>query len=334
MLIYAGSTAGGEGISILSADSDGSLTPIGAPVRVASPTLLIAHHSLPVLYAVNTVADGAVCALGIDDVGGLVPFSQQPSGGVRPLHAAVTEDGRYLICAHLGEAGAVAVLPLRADGSLEPPCHVTFPSDTKRAIAHHISIRGEEVAVACLGLGELRGYRIADEGTLALAWTAPAAHPAVGPRHVARHPNGTWFVSDEMASTVSIYRPDPANGGVRLAGSTPATRTEPSPDDPNRPSEIAISDDGRFVYVANRSADTIAVFAVNQASLAFIGESPTGGVRPRHFALAGSRLYVANERSDEITMLTINPQTGMVDNPRVAATVAKPTCVLLRGRQV
>ncbi|NUP53155.1 MAG: beta-propeller fold lactonase family protein [Catenulispora sp.] len=53
--------------------------------------------------------------------------------------------------------------------------------------------------------------------------------------------------------------------------------------------------------------------------------------RPRHFALVGSRIYVATERSGQISMLTVDPESGLPGDPRIVAEVAKPTCVPARG---
>jgi hypothetical protein len=130
---------------------------------------------------------------------------------------------------------------------------------------------------------------------------------------------------------VSVYLPDKERGGMRWSASVPATRTAPIPGDPNRPSEIALAPDGRFLYVANRSADTVAVFAVEGPRPTHLGEVPTGGIRPRHIALAGPRIYVANERSAQITMLSVDPESGWIGDPRVVAQVKRPTCVLIRG---
>lgn len=327
MLIIVGSTAGGRGISVFSQDADGSLESLGAPVETPSPTFLTAHPRLPVVFAVNTLAEGAVTALSVDGNGILTQFSNAPSGGVQPSHAAVTADGRFLICCHYGGSGVVSVLPIADDGSLRAPCHVEVPTGDRRAISHHASTCDDEVVVTFLGLGEIRGYRVGPEGSLTLGWTANADDPKAGPRHLVRHPAGPWFVSDELGSTVSVYLRDQA-GDVQWSGSVPASRVEPIPGDPNRPSELALSPDGRFLYVANRGADTVAAFAVDGPRLCHLGESPTGGVRPRHFALVGSRLYVANERSAQITTLILDSRNGMPGDPRSVADVERPTCVL------
>jgi len=109
VLIYIGSSAGGDGISVFSMGVDGSLTPVGAPGAVKAPMHLVRHPTLPVMYAVNTLEDGAVTALRIGDGGTLEPFSRQPTGGAQPVYAAVAPDGHHLVCATWGGEGGVSV---------------------------------------------------------------------------------------------------------------------------------------------------------------------------------------------------------------------------------
>ena len=58
----------------------------------------------------------------------------------------------------------------------------------------------------------------------------------------------------------------------------------------------------------------------------YVTEVPVGAW-PRHIALDGDLLYVANERSHEVIMMRIDPQTGFP--ARVGADgAASPTCIL------
>ena len=66
----------------------------------------------------------------------------------------------------------------------------------------------------------------------------------------------------------------------------------------NHPSAIIVTPDGRFVLVANRFHDSVAVFT---PELDRLGTYPSGHF-PRDMVLSldGRRLYVANERADEV----------------------------------
>jgi 6-phosphogluconolactonase (cycloisomerase 2 family) len=93
-----------------------------------------------------------------------------------------------------------------------------------------------------------------------------------------------------------------------------------------QPSEIAVSADGRFLYLANRGPDTIATFALADGVPQYLAEVPTGGRWPRHFALSGRFLYVANERSDTVVTLEI-PSSGVPVATGSVLELGTPTCV-------
>jgi len=74
-------------------------------------------------------------------------------------------------------------------------------------------------------------------------------------------------------------------GALGLLGSIPATAATTAESVRNYPSEIELSADGRFLYVANRGADCITAFEVaDDGTLRVIADVPSGGTWPRHFA--------------------------------------------------
>jgi 6-phosphogluconolactonase (cycloisomerase 2 family) len=138
------------------------------------------------------------------------------------------------------------------------------------------------------------------------------------------HPSGRRYVADEQSSSLSTYVPDPATGGLRKVHEQPATLEPPA--GPNHPSEIALSADCRLVYLANRGNDAISTFEVDGGVPVPVDEAPTGGVFPRHFAVAGSSLYVANEHSHSLTVLRLDE--GRPRPTGVSHETPSPTCVL------
>ena len=72
----------------------------------------------------------------------------------------------------------------------------------------------------------------------------------------------------------------------------------------NFTSEIRVSQDGGFVYAANRLHDTVAIFEADQGGrLEWVGEEWTRGDYPRSFTIdpTGNFLFSCNQRSDAIT---------------------------------
>jgi 6-phosphogluconolactonase (cycloisomerase 2 family) len=341
MLIYVGSytpEADGKGTGISVWDS--RLRPAAPTVPVAAPSWLVAHPTAPVLYAVSELDDGAVNAFSIAAGGTLRPVSRQPSGGSAPCNLAVTPSGRHLLCANYG-SGSVAVFAVNADGTLGVRTDLVThegagpdPGRQEGPHAHQVVVdgggvdlaEGVDVTAVDLGTDTHYGYRLIPEGVLTQVWQTHVG-AGIGPRHVVGTPTGRRYVADELASTVSVYDPEPG-GGLRLVNRRPATLTRPA--ERNYPAEIAVSADQRFVYVANRGNDTVATFAVVGDELTGIDEIPTGGRWPRHFAIDGDLMYVANQNSHTVTVLRVDATTGVPRPTGTRIDVPSPACVLIR----
>lgn len=332
MLLYVGSytpDAGGDGTGITVWDAD--LRPAAPPVPLAAPSFLVAHPTAPVVYAVNELADGAVTRLTADPAGALTPAGRAPTGGAEPCHLAVTPDARHLLCANYG-SGQVAVFALGPDGALGARTDLVAhhgsgpdPDRQQGPHAHHVSYRDDEVTAVDLGTDTLYGYRLDGDGRLAPAWSAYTG-ARTGPRHLAVAPDGRRYVADELGSTVSTYVPGPT--GLRLTHRCRSTLTEPA--GVNYPAEIAVSPDGRYVWVANRGNDTIATFATGPDGLTGVDETSLGGRWPRHFRLADGRLYVANQYSNQVSVLRVDRETGIPQATGAQIAVPSPACVLVR----
>jgi 6-phosphogluconolactonase (cycloisomerase 2 family) len=126
---------------------------------------------------------------------------------------------------------------------------------------------------------------------------------------------GRWLVAAELSAEVLVYDADWAP-----LGRVPATRH----DGYCLVSELVATD--RFLYVGNRGADTVSVFTLGGELPAYVTEVPTGA-GPRHIALGGDLLHVANELSDELITMRVDPVSGVPEQVAVLS-VPSPTCVL------
>jgi 6-phosphogluconolactonase (cycloisomerase 2 family) len=326
MLIYVGASGPGAAITLLDTGEAGTPRVAAEPVPAESPSWLSRHPRLPVLYATNEVAEGTVSAYRVEAPGVLRLLGRQSSGGAGPCHLALGMG--HLFVANY-EGGSVGVLPVGDDGTLGAPSDVVRHEPTRDAPAHahHVSVQGDGITAVDLGADRLFGYELTGEGRLRRVWTAEAP-PKAGPRHLVVHPSGRRYVADELGSTVSTYVPDRDTGGLRRAATQASTFTGAGPGS-NHVSEIALSADARYLYVANRGPDTVTAFAVRDDTLEPLAEVTTGGDFPRHFTLAGDLMYVANERSDEITVLRVDPATGVPEPTGQRVAVRAPTCVLV-----
>jgi 6-phosphogluconolactonase len=283
-----------------------------------SPSWLTRHPWLPVLYAVAETDEGHVRAWRLEDDAPAQPLGTGETGGAEPAHLTVDPSGRFLITANYS-GGSISVHRLDPDGSIRERTdlvrHEGRGHHPRQEAAHPHMVRAiaDGLLVTDLGGDGIYRYQLTDEGRLT-ADGVTRTPPGSGPRHVL--PVGArYYVTAELSGEVLVYDRD-----WRLLGTVPAS-TSPGQ---NQPSELV--SDGRYLYVANRGPNTVAVFDIQSELPRYVREVPTGDW-PRHIALDGETLYVANERSHEVTRMQIDPATGIPAH-RQTIEVPSPTLVL------
>ena len=282
------------------------------------------------LYVASEVEKGVVQALRIDDNGALQELNQVSSGGAGPVYLALTPDGRYLLVANY-VSGSIAVLPVKADGSLgeavdshqdqgepgaaKPAAAVggSFAiSDHNGPHAHMIAAdpQGKFVFSTDLGLDRIYQYRLEAQSGKLTPNEPPfinASSKGAGPRHFVFTPkgDGLWLINEE-ASTLTYYTLDSATGTLKEGKTTsalPATYKGTS-----FAAGLVLSRDGKQLYVANRLHNSVAHFSVQpDGTLAHQDDIWTRGDYPRSLTLdkQGRWLYVMNQRSDNITRFRV-----------------------------
>ena len=332
---YTGESDGaGEGIALLRRDrSSGLLTRLGVVARTPSPSFLAAHPTRAVLYAVNEVADGAVSAFSVSGQGRLAPLAVRATGGAFPCHLAVSADGGHLVAANYG-SGSVAVFPLDGDGvpgersdllRLAGSGPVADRQEGPHAHMVMPDAYSPDVLVTDLGADLVARLRLDPvSGRLTAREPAVRAEPGTGPRHLVRSPDGALLVVGELTADLTWYRPSDIDGRLRATGSAPTSSRAGLV----QPSEIAMGADGRFVYVANRGVDTVSVFAWDSVGATPTAEVSAGGQWPRHMIVTGTHLYVANERSHEVSAFVIDAESGFPGPAGDPVHEPSPTCLL------
>jgi 6-phosphogluconolactonase len=362
MLAYVGSyTPNGQGIYLFSLDlSTGTLTQIKVAAAIPSPSWIAIHPNGNYLYAVNEISNfngttsGSVSALRINRTTGDLTFLNVVSSqGGGPAHLSVDPLGQFVFVANYG-GGSFAVLPIQLNGSLGNatdvrldvgsvgPTKATNAPPGSFAISGHDAPHGHMIQADPAGtfvfaadLGQDRIYSwTLNRATGKLIANVPpfvSVPPGDGPRHFAFHPNGRSFYSlQEEASTLLLFDYNAALGSL-----TPHQMLSTLPPEfagTNFTSEVRVSQDGRFVYAANRLHDSIGIFRVNNATgeLTRVGQAWTRGDYPRSFTIdpTGSILVSCNQRSDALTTYSVEE-----DGRRLAFTgeytpVGSPACIV------
>jgi 6-phosphogluconolactonase (cycloisomerase 2 family) len=333
-LLYLGSLGADPreaGITAVRRDGrTGDLSVLGLVAPATSPSFLARDPTRPVLYATGEAPGGEVRAWRIAGDGGLAPLGTAATGGDYPCHLAVHPSGRYLLSANYG-SGSVAVH--RLDGTGAPTertelvaHHGTGPDQERQEgpHAHLVAVDpdGRRAHVVDLGADAVFHYRFdVDSGRLDPVGQT-RTRPGTGPRHLARYGDLRYLVG-ELDGTLACYQVA-GDGAWRERERLPICADGAE----GYASEVAVSADGRFVYVATRGPDRLAVFGTDTGRLRPAAEVPCGGHWPRHFALVGEHLYVANERSGTVVTFRVDPDTGVPAPTGNQLPAPAPSCVL------
>jgi 6-phosphogluconolactonase len=349
--VYVGTYTQGEGkgVYILQMDlATGSLMPAGVGSGVNNPSFVALHPSGRFLYAVGEVGEfggkksGGVGAFALDPkTGALKLLNQQASEGTGPCYLVVDKAGKNVLVANYG-GGSVAVLPIQEDGKLAPAsCAIQHkgsganPKRQEGPHAHSINLDAANhfAFAADLGLDKVLIYKFdSAKGTLTPNDEPHAAlAPGTGPRHFAFHPSGKYaYVNGEMTMTVTAFAYDAEKGTLKEL-QTLSTLPEGFKGEGLSTAETQVTPDGKYVYVSNRGHDTLAIYAVDQATgkLTAVGHEATRGKTPRNFGIdpTGTFILAANQGSDTIVVFRIDPKTGKLVATGSTASVPKPVCI-------
>ena len=318
--------------------------------NVPNPSFLTFAPGGAHLYAVNANAEidgkpgGALSAFAVDSSEGTLTFqNREPVQSAGPCHVSVDRTGRWALTTSY-HGGSAAVLPIEADGRLGHPTDLIYYSGTgphpvaqQAPHAHSVNLDpANRYALICnQGLDKVFSYRFdAERGKLIAnpAGAVTETAPATGPRHLTFHPNGRFvYVIGEQGGSVTVFDYQAATGTLRTVqtiSTLPAGYTGP-----NACADIHVHPSGRFVYGSNRGHDSLAIFAVDEATgrLSAVGHQSTLGETPRNFTLdpTGAHLLVANQGSGTIILFDVDQTTGGLTPRGTVAEVPTPSCLLL-----
>ena len=339
----------GDGIFLAELNpSTGDLGPIRLVADVKKASFLALHPNHHYLYSTCEVDDyhdakgGAVAAFKIDAAtGNLTLLNHQSSTAEGPHYLSLDREGKNALVANY-HGGGVAVLPIRADGTLGPATstvlhHGSSVNKSRQTAAHPHGIDVDPtnrfVFVPDLGLDKVVAYRFnSAAGTIAANHPRDlATSPGAGARHITFHSNGKWaYVINELDSTVIALRYDSETGALTQM-ETVSTLPAGAAQQDNLTGEIVVHPNGKFLYASNRGHDSIAVFAIDQTSgrLRSLGHCLAGGRTPRNFNIdpSGKFLLSANLDSDSVTVLQIDPASGKLSRTAHEIKVLQPYCI-------
>lgn len=327
---YTNAKSGSKGIYQSDFNSStGELTDPQLSVETGSPSFLAIHPTKKYLYAVGEMGSadkkgGAVSAFTISPADGrLTLINQSSTVGAGPCHVSVDKTGQMAMIANYS-GGSVASFSILENGGLSAAKtfvqHEGSGPNAKRQAgphAHSMNVSPDNrYGFACdLGLDKVFIYQIDPATGQFKAHGHGIVPPGSGPRHFAFHPNGKFaFVNNEMLMTVTTFAYD-AEKGTLTEVETVSTLPESDRGKTGlSTAETVAHPNGKFVYVSNRTHDTIAVFTCDPATgkLQLIQNASAEGKIPRNFCLdpSGQWMIVAHQDSNTAALLKVDQDTG------------------------
>ncbi len=330
----------GDGIHVYQVNDAGDVwTEIQRVDGLENPSLFTLRRDQSVLYSVHG-GRNLLSAFAVDRVSGrLTLLNQMDCQGNNPVDCALDPTERFLVVGNYG-TGAVAVMPLEADGRLCPVSQLITltgtpgPDPVHQSSSHPHAVifdpSGSYVIVPDKGFDKTFIFRFADGRLIPTEQASIASKTGAAPRHTTFHPTlPILYVNNELDSTVTVFDWNADTGHVTEAQ---VISTIPNRHDGrNTTAEIAASPCGRFLYVSNRGEDSVVLFQVtaDTGQLTYRGNTPTGGRRPRFFTLdpKAERLYAANQDSDDITGFLIDPASGVPMPMGVVVKTGSPSAI-------
>ncbi|GII97699.1 6-phosphogluconolactonase (cycloisomerase 2 family) [Sediminihabitans luteus] len=339
----------GEGVWRVDVDPrTGALSGARRVVEVGSPSFVALHPSGRTLYAVTEVQDGALTAYAVDAAGETLaehPDPVLPTGGAYPCHVVAAGDAVRV--ANYG-SGTVARIPVDDGGAVTGEARVDQHAGSGPVTdrqegphAHFVGAVGDEWWAADLGADRL--VRYAADGAPIGEVEMPAGS---GPRHFVVVDGAVLVACELDPAVVVVSLGDGAAAEPEVVARYDVTRAPAPVDGANYPSHVALSADGRRVFVAVRGADVVASFEVVAAddapvTLVHLGDAPIGGAWPRHFAVVAAQgdeldgadvaadvLVVANQTSGNLATLRVDRASGEAEL-LASLDLPSPACVLV-----
>ena len=271
---------------------------------------------------------------GIDrSSGALKQLSTGPLAESFP-YISFDRSGRYLFGASYG-GHQVSVNPVGKDGKVGEPKQV-IPT-ARNAHSIRIDNSNKFVFVPHLGTDQVFQFRFdAKTGKLA-ANTPPVLQlkQGTGPRHiVVSADNRFLYLLNELTAEVTTLALDAKTGLLSPVGSAvalpPEHKLQPgmprgavgtpganqAPRDTTNDiwaSDLHLTPDGKFLYAAERTSNTLAGFSVERSTgkLTYVSSTPTEK-QPRGFAIdpSGRYLVASGEKSETLTSYAIDASSG------------------------
>lgn len=275
---------------------------------------LTRHPTLPVVYGTSRQGmEGDIHAWRVD-ASGATTLSEKSSGGAEPCHLVVDPSGKLLIVTNY-TTSTLGLQRLAADGSFDGEItqlrlrgggpEIERQDD---AHPHQAFFDGDKLIVIDLGGDLVREFTVDPnrQATNAVIAGRTTAVPSnTGPRHAVILNDGRLAISGELGSNLIVGKRGCAMSEWANVKSTLKTGPAKTRWERNYPGDIQRSPDGRHVYFANRSHDTVSTFDVTGDLPVLVSEIDTETEWPQHMLATADHVLVAGWDSSSVKALPL-----------------------------
>jgi 6-phosphogluconolactonase len=340
-------SARGSGIHFLHFDSsDASISHIRILSDVRNPSYLTVSRNGTRLYAVQEIEeeDGASLETFDLDVDARTARlrSSVPALGSCPCHLSLDLDERRLFVSNYG-SGSLVVYPVDNDGPVRRNAvkiqRAGFSINLERQKGSHIhqaipTPDGLHVLVCDAGADEILRYSLDGVSVDPESEFVIKTGPGSLPRHLAFTPGGSGFlVLHELDASIVSYAYE--EGSIR-----PVSRISVVPEGwtgIKYAAAICVHPSGRFAYATNRGHDSIFALDLSAgiAAMRPIGWQSVGGIAPRDITIdpSGRFLIAANQDSHNLSVFSIDQDTGCLTQAGSGIDIGSPVCVHFPANQ-
>lgn len=251
--------------------------------------------------------------------------------GSDPCHVAADPAGDYVVTADYS-SGTVTFYGMEGSGMKQQYAFTGSGPDERRQRSSHVhcvvfSPDGGHLFATDLGADCIYIFDKDSTGTPLLKDTVDL-EPGTGPRHLVFNSTGNRaYLIGELSGMVSVF--EHKRGKLNLIQSIEADTCQA-----RGSAHIALSGDGRFLYVSTRlQGDGLVTFGVDQAvgTLSRVGYQPTGS-HPRHFLVTPDDRWVlvACKNDNRIEVYSRDASSGLLQDTGKRLTLQQPVCIGVR----
>lgn len=326
LLVGTYSVPASKGIYYYEFDNKTGKAVLKNTIQASNPSFLAVAKKNNFVYAVNEnggATGGGVSAFSFSKHAGFQNINTQPSVGDHPCYVSLSHNARWALVSNYS-SGTLSLYEVKADGSLSEPIKTfvqkSVAADSTGDGKSHVhsavfSPDDSQIFMCDLGRDEINIYPFSpDTGEInEINKLVINVKRGTGPRHfvLAKNTNLLYVVGEKNA-TVLVFKLDAETKKYLLLQTIALLKQNGFAN--MGAADIHLHPNGKYLYASVRGeSNKIFIFKVESwGELSLKDSVSTRGISPRNFTIhpQGKFLLAANQRSNNIVVYKINPNTG------------------------